>query len=130
MGLTERRMLQELKDKTLPEREKEIEEICGKVIPYEVDWDSLADDAEAIKFVDNLSCHRFNMALRVICMDSMGKEAVRESVQKIHLKNVKDVASMKLEFANGVLDMHCAYALGTTGMHSDNAIRQLLEKSL
>lgn len=130
MGLTERRMMQELKEKTLPEREKEIEEICGKVIPYEVDWDSLADDAEALRFVDNLSCHRFNMALRVICMDTMGKEAVREAVHKIRLVNVKDVADMKIEFSGGTLEMRCAYALGTTGMHSDNTIRQLLERSL
>jgi hypothetical protein len=56
MGLTERRMMQELKEKTLPEREKEIEEICGKVIPYDVDWESMADNSEALRFVDNLSC--------------------------------------------------------------------------
>ena len=37
---------------------KEIEEICGKGITYEVDWDSLADDAEALNFMDNISCHR------------------------------------------------------------------------
>ena len=53
-------------DVTLPERVHEIEEICGKPIPYEVDWDSIADDAEALNFMDNISCHRLNMALRTI----------------------------------------------------------------
>jgi len=111
MGLTERRMMQELKDKTLPEREKEIEEICGKHIPYEVDWESMADDAEALRFVDNVSCHRFNMALRMICSDSLGRDAVREALHKIRLVNVKDTESMKLSFAGGTLEMCCAYAL-------------------
>src|SRR5881394_2571868 len=78
MGLNERRKIKELQDTTLPGRVKEIEEICGKAIPYEVDWESLADDAEALNFLDNISCHRLNMALRAICIDDMGKEAVRE----------------------------------------------------
>jgi hypothetical protein len=78
MGLNERRKIKELQETTLPERVKEIEEICGRAISYEVDWDSLADDAEGLNFLDNISCHRLNMALRTICVDDMGKEAVRD----------------------------------------------------
>src|SRR5438094_9318900 len=110
MGLNERRKIEELKTTTFPGRVKEIEEICGKAIPYEVDWDSLADDAEGLNFIDNISCHRLNMALRVICQDDMGKQAVKEGLRLIKLKNVKDKAAMKISFENGVLDMQCAYA--------------------
>lgn len=130
MGLNERRKIKELQDTTFPERVKEIEEICGKAIAYEVDWESLADDAQGLNFIDNLSCHRLNMALRVICSDDMGKQAVRDGLKLIKLKNVKDVSAMKMTFEGGVLEMHCAYAQGTTGMHSDGAIRQLLESKL
>ena len=130
MGLNERRMMKELQDKTFPERVKEIEEICGTAIPYEVDWDSMADDAEALRFIDNLSCHRLNMALRVICSDAIGKEAVRDTLKTIKLKNVKETGDMKMEFAGGVLEMHCAYAQGTSGMFRDDDIRKLLEKNL
>jgi len=130
MGLQERLKIQELKDSTLPGRSREIAEICGKAIPYEVDWDSLADDAEALNFIDNISCHRLNMALRTICIDDMGKEAVREGLKTIKLKNVKDKSAMKVTFEGGVLEMHCAYALRTEGMHSDSAIKDLLVKKL
>jgi hypothetical protein len=130
MGLKERRKIEELKTVTFPGRVKEIEEICGKAIPYDVDWTSLADDLEGLNFVDNLSCHRLNMALRVICQDEMGKEAVRDGLKQIELKNVKDKASMKLSFDGGVLEMHCAYALRTDGMYNDNEIRELLIKKL
>ena len=126
MGLAERRKIKELQDVTLPGRVREIEEICGAPIPYEVDWDSLADDAEGLNFMDNISCHRLNMALRVICQDDMGKEAVREGLKKVRLKNVKNKADMSMTFEGGVLEMHCAYALRTDGMFSDNAIRELL----
>ena len=130
MGLNERRKVKELQEVTLPGRVREIEEICGKAIPYEVDWDSIADDAEALNFMDNISCHRLNMALRTICMDDMGKEAVREGLKLIRLKNVKDKSAMQMTFKDGVLDMHCAYALRTDGMHSDGEIRELLVRGL
>ena len=130
MGLNERRKIKELQDTVFPGRVKEIEEICGKAIPYEVDWDSLADDAEGLNFIDNLSCHRLNMALRPICQDEMGKQAVREGLRLVKLKNVKDKAAMKVSFDGGVLEMHCAYALRTDGMFSDNAIRELLVAKL
>ena len=130
MGLNERRKIKELQDTTLPGRIKEIEEICGKPIPYEVDWDSLADDAEGLNFLDNISCHRLNMALRTICCDDMGKEAVRDSLNLIKLKNVKDKSEMKINFDAGVLEMHCAYAQRTDGMYSDNQIREVLMAKL
>ena len=130
MGLNERRKIKELQDTTFPERVKEIEGICGKAIPYEVDWESLADDAQALNFIDNLSCHRLNMALRVICSDNMGKEAVRDGLTLIKLKNVQYKGAMAISFDKGVLEMHCAYALGTNGMYSDGEIRELLVKKL
>ena len=126
MGLNERRKIKELQEVTFPGRVKEIEEICGKAISYEVDWDSLADDAEALNFIDNLSCHRLNMALRTICTDDMGRQAVRDGLKKIKLKNVKDKSAMRMSFENGVLEMQCAYALRTDGMHGDGAIKDLL----
>jgi len=130
MGLNERRKIKELQETTFPERVKEIEEICGKAIPYEVDSDSLADDAEGLNFIANISCHRLNMALRTICIDDMGKEAVRDGLKLIKLKNVKDKNDMKISFEGGVLEMHCAYALRTEGMFSDGQIRELLVAKL
>jgi hypothetical protein len=37
---------------------------------------------------------------------------------------------MTMRFENGVLEMHCDYALGASGMHRDDAICALLEKNL
>ena len=130
MGLEERRRVKELQDVTLPERVKEIAEICGAPIPYEVDWDSIKEDATALNFLDNVSCHRLNMALRVICQDEMGKEAVREGLKLVKLKNVPAATEMSIHLAGGTLEMHCAYALGASGMFSDNEIRAVLMKGL
>jgi hypothetical protein len=130
MGLNERRKMKELQTESFPERTAELTEITGGTIAYDVDWDSFSDDLEGLNFLDNLSCHRTNMALRVICSDDLGKEAVQESLKTIKLKNVPNKADMKITFGNGVLEMHCAYALRTDGMYSDNEIRAVLEKGL
>ena len=130
MGLNERRKMKELQEVSFPARVKEIEEICGVAIPYDVDWHSLADDGEALNFIDNISCHRLNMALRVICQDDMGKAAVRQGLKKIKLKNVRDQSARQMSYREGVLEMHCAYALRTDGMFSDGEIRQMLEEHL
>ena len=130
MGLQERQMIRDLTEKTLPEREKEITEICGGSARYEVDWDSLANDAEALRFLDNLSCHRLNMALRSISMDPMGKDELRDGLKTVKLRNVKAKEEMKMEFANGVLEMHCAYALRTDGMFNDMEIYKKLMEGL
>ena len=37
---------------------------------------------------------------------------------------------MKINFDAGVLEMHCAYALKTDGMYSDNEIREVLMAKL
>ena len=126
MGLNERRKIKELQETTFPGRVQEIQEICGNAIPYEVDWESFADDGEALNFLDNISCHRLNMALRTICIDDLGKEAVRDGLRLIKLKNVKDKAAMQINFDYGILEMHCAYALRTDGMYSDGEIREIL----
>jgi hypothetical protein len=130
MGLTEKRMIKDLQESTIPGREAELLEITGSPIKYEIDWDSLSNDAAGLNFVDNLSCHRLNMALRVICSDSLGKEAVAESLKTVKLKNVPTPDARKITFANGVLEMHCAYAQGTLGYHSDNDIRAVLMSGL
>jgi hypothetical protein len=130
MGLEERRRIKELQEVTLPGRVVEIQEICGVPIPYDVDWNTFADDAAGLNFLDNVSCHRLNMALRVICSDAMGKEAVKDGLKWIKIKNIKDKAARKLAFDGGTLTMECAYAAGLDGAFSDNEIRAELLKKL
>ncbi len=84
----------------------------------------------ALNFLDNVSCHRLNMALRVICSDDMGKEAVREGLKKVRLVNVKTEAEKGMTFEGGVLEMRVPYAMGGGGLISDNEIRALLMKGL
>lgn len=126
MGLPERRKIQELQNEVLPQRSQEIAEICGTAVPYDVDWASLEHDAPALNFLDNTACHRLNMALRMICIDDLGRQAVADGLRRVHLRNVGDPALRHIAFADGVLELHNAFAHGTQGMHDDGTIRNVL----
>lgn len=130
MGLEEKRKIKEYQDTTIPERTAELAEIVGATIPYDIDWDTFANDSEALRFLDNISCHRINMAMRVICMDDLGKEAVQETVKSIKLKNVQSKDEMYLKLEDGALSMALNYAKGTEGYYSDNEIRAFLMENL
>jgi hypothetical protein len=130
MGLTERRKIKELQDVILPARIKEVQELCGEEIPFEVDWESFAEDAEALNFLDNLAGHRLCMALRMICTDDFSREAVREGLKLVRVKNVKSTDQLRMTFQGGVLEMHCAYALRTDGIYHEGDIKNILMKNL
>lgn len=130
MGLLEKRKIKELQDTVVPARQKELEEITGAQIAYDVKWDSFADDAEALNFFDNLAFHRINMAFRMICIDDMSKEAVQEGVNTISLENIKDMADKTISFAGGVVEMKCAYGQRLDGVIQENEIKKTIEDGL
>jgi len=127
LGLRVSQKLSDLRDKQIPERTKEVQEILGVPVQYDVEYPSFTSDQELV-YVDNVTCHRVNMALR--CLDSKTKEALQKSLKKIHLKNVGNTAAKKLEVSGDTLTMHCNYASGLSGAFSDNEILAALKKSV
>ncbi|MCA9288369.1 MAG: hypothetical protein KDA05_07285 [Phycisphaerales bacterium] len=130
MGLEERRKIKELQDTNIPARTKELGEICGSPVGYDIQWDSFASDAEALKFLDNVACHRVNMAMRQICTDDLAKEAIRDSLKTIRISNVAEEGQRGMTFGGGVLDMKFSYAKGLSGACSDRDIAKTLMAGL
>jgi hypothetical protein len=130
MGLEERRLMKSLQDKDIPERTAELAEITGSPIAYDIQWESFADDGEAIKFLDNVACHRINMALRSLCTDQLAKDAIRDTLKTIRIWNVKSEGERGMTFGGGVLELKYSYAKGLSGACSDREIYSTLEKGL
>jgi len=116
-----------LKDKQIPDRSKELIEIWGGAgLSYDVDYESFISDTE-LTFVDNVSCHRVNMALRGLDKKSM--EALKKKgLSTVRLRNTTDASKTQLSVEGGVLSMTCNYANGLNGAFSDNAISRALKK--
>lgn len=89
MGLYQRRKVREPQATSSPECTRELEEIAGFRMVYQVVWASFAGDLEALNVVGNLSCRRISSALRVSCADEPGK-AVRDGLKRIADAAIRD----------------------------------------
>lgn len=115
----------------LPKREQELTEISGGgKIPYEVDWSSFDNDAKGIEWLEHNGPQQVSAALRGICHDDLGKEAIREGLKKVVLRNTAEPADKKVGFAGGVLELTCAFAKSPGGRFSDGEIRTCLMAGL
>lgn len=128
MGLEEKRWLKTHQTETLPKYQAELKELSGCDITYEVDWDSFASDLEAMQNLEYQGFGRFHDAMRSICRDEVGKEAVREGIKKVKVKNVDDPAKKKVTLSGGVVEYFAAW--GKSGYFTDSEIISVLEKGL
>jgi len=119
-----------LETKNLPERTKEISEIFGSPITYDLDWSSFSTPEE-YSFVDNCAFHRINMAFRTL-KKPMLEQLKKTPIKTIKLKNVKNVNDKKLELnlQSGVLSLTCAFGLGLSGCFSDSQIFNILKTNI
>lgn len=128
MGLAEKREIE--KSKTwLPERQAELKELCGADVPYEIDWTTF-DDVQSINWCEANGPAQVGVAFRIIGCDDLGKQALREGVKKIVVKNVKDVAAKACVFDGGVLTLTCAFSQSPGGRFKGEEIRDVLMAKL
>jgi len=128
MGLIEKRLIKEAKETWLPGEAKDMQEAAGAAIAIDIDWTSFETDEAALKSLPHLGMRKMANAFRVICVDELGKEAVRETVKKVVITNVQ--AEPKVSLENGVITLACAFGKGSDGCLGDLAIARTLEKLL
>jgi len=118
-----------LVESVFPERTKELAELVGQNVEYDVDWSSFKTDDE-YNFLDNCACHRINMALR--CMDPAVKSALQKlPLKRVRLACVRTPAEKKLllDKSAGALCVTCAFGSGLSGCFSDGEIASELAKA-
>lgn len=128
MGLIEKRLIKEAKETWLPGEAKDMQEAAGAPVEIDIDWASFESSADALKNLPHLGMRKMANAFRVICVDELGKEAVRESVKRVVITNVQGEAKISLE--NGVITLACAFAKGSDGCLGDLLIARTIEKML
>jgi hypothetical protein len=107
MGLAERRSAERFKNDDYPGWKARIDEAAGFDVPIEVAWDDLAVPDYADRYAEYFPQVYFQPlvdALSAIAPDDMGKEALREGLSKIVVKNSDEYFSPSgISFADGVL---------------------------
>jgi hypothetical protein len=107
MGLAERRSVERFKNDDYPGWKSRIDEAAGFEVSIEVAWQELAVADYADSYAEYFPQVYFQPlldALSAIAVDDMGKEALRESVSKVVIKNSGEYFSPSgISFTDGVL---------------------------
>ena len=135
MGLAERRASKEFQDKTYPALQAEIQKLAGTPLPIEINWEQLAKEESAHLYAESWPDLYFKPvieALRQITRDQMGKDAIKDGLKKIEIRNSKGAYSPHnaITFENGTLAIdHDLSNVGDTQGRTDYII-EILEKKL
>jgi hypothetical protein len=129
MGLIEKRLIKEAKESWLPGEAEDIRNVVGAPVELDIDWASFETDEAALKTLQHLGVRKFSNALRVICVDDLGKEAVREGVKRIIVTN-KQAPPGEVTCKDGVVTLSFAFAKGSEGCIGDLQIARILERAL
>ena len=130
MGLEEKREIQKAETGWLPQRKAELKELCGGDVPYEIDWTSFDGDVKGLNWLEANGPAQVGVAFRIIGADDLGKQALREGVKKVVIKNVKEVGQKSCTFDGGVLTLACAYSQSPGGRFKGEEIRDVLMAKL
>lgn len=108
MGLQEKRAIAAFQENAFVNLVKEINAVAGYEPEWDVDWNTLAVDEYASLYNEGFTKVYFEplkSAFNEIAADDLGKEALKQSLKKIIIKNEGNFGSPKSAygFADGVL---------------------------
>ncbi|MFF7947639.1 hypothetical protein [Streptomyces griseorubiginosus] len=135
MGLAERRSVERFKSEDYPAWKSRIDEAAGFDVPIEVAWEELAVPDYADRYADYFPQVFFQPlvdALSAVGADDMGKEALREGISKVLIRNTgKFISPAGISFIDGVLTFdHISDTNTHHGEDRTKKLQDVLESSL
>lgn len=135
MGLKEKRAVQDFEQNIFPGLKTEIETIAGFSIEFEIAWEKLAIDGYDHLYAEAFPKVYFTPianAFKEICVDDMGKEALKGALKKIFITNEKGASSpTAMAFEGGTLTVDHKPATNIDDIDvRSKAIQKLLENAL
>jgi hypothetical protein len=135
MGLAEKRVVKDFETNVYPGLKKQIDETAGFEVTVEVRWDTLAkDDGYTHLWKEGWPKIYFEplvAALKSICADDLGRDALKGALKKIVIQNAKDsYSSYWSTFEDGVLTLDYQFTNVDEVQDRTNVLRETLEKAL
>ncbi len=110
MGLAERRAAKKFEDTQYPQLKKQLDEAAHFAVTVDVNWQSLALDGQEHLYEEGWTAVYFTPlieALQGICVDDMGRDALKAKLKRIVIRNTAGVysAGSMVTFEDGVLTL-------------------------
>ncbi|MFP2903916.1 hypothetical protein ACLESD_02345 [Pyxidicoccus sp. 3LFB2] len=110
MGLAERRAAKQYEDTVYPKLKQQVDAAAHFEVPLDVNWQSLAIEERAHMYEECFTKVYFTPlieAFQAICVDDMGREALKEKLKRVVIRNTADnsYAGNMVTFEAGVLTL-------------------------
>ncbi|WP_130735748.1 hypothetical protein [Flavobacterium sp. J27] len=131
MGLAEKRLAATIQTDSLPKFESEIQELAGYPISVAINWETFtAFDSYPLSRLENYVFNDVKDAIKKICQDAIGKEALQEKVTCIHITNTDKSEAFQMELKDNTLFLTERLYGDTFSNHMTNMIVDYLEPLL
>jgi hypothetical protein len=135
MGLAERRAVEQFKNNDYPSWKAKIDQAAGFDVPVEVAWQELAAEDYASSYASFFPKVYFRPlvdALTGITVDDLGKDAIRDGLRKIVVRNTGQFSSTRgFTFDDGVLTVdHLPHTNVDDSAERAKGLQQMLESAL
>lgn len=131
MGLQEQRAAKAIEDQYLSAYQNDINTLIGQDTPITIHWDTF--ELDYIKFVPSVCLQRLTDALKDVCHDDFGKEAVQENINSIAvfcIANEGAEAKKELKLDDKVFSLTACWGGHHSGFFPDITIKTFLENNL
>ncbi len=131
MGLAEKRLAEGIKTDSLPKFKSDLQELSGFPIEVEINWDTFtAFDSYPLSRLEGYVFSDVKDAIKKICQDDMGKEALKEKLTAIHITNTDKDEDFKMELKDKTLFLTERLFGNTFSNHMTNMIVDYIEPLL
>jgi hypothetical protein len=130
MGLAEKRLAEEIKTEKLPAFEAKLKDRAGYEIKVDIDWATFtAYDQYPLSRLDSVFSE-LDSFVRKICVDDMGKEALKEKMNVIGLTNTDNTELVSMDLKDNKLALVVQLAGNSYNFQSDSQLVSYVEKLL
>lgn len=127
MGLAEKRLAESIKTEKLPKFEEKLNERAGYPIKVDIDWNTFtAYDEYPLSRLD-IIFDDIESFVKKICVDDMGKEALKEKLSTIHLTNTDQREAVKMELKDNTFALTVQLAGGSFSSNTDSQMASYVE---
>jgi len=131
MGLAEKRWAQERKKNDEPQFVSQIQAITGTKASVDIDWDAFSANMDDAQYIVDQQYGLPNLlsALKEVCGDDLGKDALKGSLKKVVIKPAKSAAA-KFAFEGGGIQWNAYFGASSEGYFYKDAIKKTIEAAL
>ncbi len=136
MGLDERRRIAAIQEET-SQTSNELSKLIGFELPIGFDTTTLPEDEGVLNSYDSYKEYALPLVIKVfgkICVDDLGKNAVKEKINTIKLintsKNVDDAGEKSLTLENGELLIKMSFYYYSDKLWGEEELKNAIENLL